>query len=192
MLSADSALLGGVQNGAGVQYRKEYTEMKKKRTEKRTLSKEERKAVRYEKAMHWLFEEGNYGKKHLLSRYRKRMNLPLETAVSDLREWGILYPQDGDRSSKEYERFLERNQEIEFEYKYHGIIETSNDMFAYIEDYTSGGAPFGVSWQQVGIDPSLPYEEKVRLYAEQLETPAGHQNGDGELYEYTDTDDPPF
>ena len=142
--------------------------MKKKKTKKRKLSKEERKAIRYEKAMSWLFEEGNYGKKHLLSRYRKHMNLPLETAAQDLQEWGILYS-EADRTSEAYERFLRLNKEIDFEYQYRGIIETSDDMFSHIDGYTSGGFAYGTSWQEIGIDPSLPYEEKVRLYAEQMD-----------------------
>lgn len=36
--------------------------------------------------------------------------------------------------------------------------------FCYIAGYTSGGVPYGLMWEQVGIDPELPFEEKVRLY----------------------------
>ena len=39
--------------------------------------------------------------------------------------------------------------------------------FAYIEGYTPSGAPYGVRWEDVGIDSELPFEEKVRLYMEQ-------------------------
>ena len=39
--------------------------------------------------------------------------------------------------------------------------------FAYIAGYTPGGAPYGVRWEDVGIDSELPFEEKVRLYMEQ-------------------------
>ena len=34
--------------------------------------------------------------------------------------------------------------------------------------YTDGGAPFGVMWEEVGIDPGLPFEEKVKLYHMQM------------------------
>lgn len=40
--------------------------------------------------------------------------------------------------------------------------------FAYIAGYTSGGAPYGVRWEDVGIDSELPFEEKVRLYMVQM------------------------
>lgn len=31
-----------------------------------------------------------------------------------------------------------------------------------------GGAPFGVMWEEVGFDPELPFEEKVKLYHMQM------------------------
>ena len=38
--------------------------------------------------------------------------------------------------------------------------------------YTPGGAPYGVRWEDVGIDHELPFEEKVRLYMDQLKNRA--------------------
>ena len=40
--------------------------------------------------------------------------------------------------------------------------------FAFIAGYTSGGAPYGMRWEDVGIDSELPFEEKVRLYMDQI------------------------
>lgn len=42
-----------------------------------------------------------------------------------------------------------------------------DDTFSFIAGYTAGGAPYGVTWEEVGIDPDLPFEEKVRLYGGQ-------------------------
>ena len=28
-----------------------------------------------------------------------------------------------------------------------------NDVFYYIAGYTSGGAPFGVTWEEMGLEP---------------------------------------
>lgn len=39
-----------------------------------------------------------------------------------------------------------------------------DDRFACIVGYTSGGAAYGLQWEDVGIDPDLPFDEKVRLY----------------------------
>lgn len=41
--------------------------------------------------------------------------------------------------------------------------ESCDDWFAFIAGYTSGGAPFGTTWEEMGIDPSLPFSEKVSL-----------------------------
>lgn len=38
-----------------------------------------------------------------------------------------------------------------------------NDEFAYIVGYTGWGFPYGVTWEEMGIDPDLPFEEKVKL-----------------------------
>jgi len=40
--------------------------------------------------------------------------------------------------------------------------------FAYIAGYTPGGAPYGVRLEDVGIDSELPFDEKVRLYMDQM------------------------
>ena len=54
-------------------------------------------------------------------------------------------------------------------------VEMSSDMdgtFAFIAGYTPGGVPYGVTWEQVGIDSELPFEEKVRLYRKQMDASA--------------------
>ncbi len=42
----------------------------------------------------------------------------------------------------------------------------NDDVFASIVGYTPDGEPFGLKWEDLGIDPGLPYEEKARLYYE--------------------------
>ena len=41
--------------------------------------------------------------------------------------------------------------------------DTCDDYFAYIAGYTSGGASYGTTWEEMGIDPSIPFSEKVRI-----------------------------
>ncbi len=41
--------------------------------------------------------------------------------------------------------------------------ESCDDRFAFIAGYTSGGAPYGTTWEEMGIDPALPFSEKVSL-----------------------------
>ncbi len=44
------------------------------------------------------------------------------------------------------------------------LYEDCDDRFAFIAGYTDGGAPYGVMWEEAGIDPELPFAEKVKLY----------------------------
>ena len=41
--------------------------------------------------------------------------------------------------------------------------ESCDDRFAFIAGYTSGGAPYGTTWEEMGIDPLLTFSEKVSL-----------------------------
>lgn len=41
--------------------------------------------------------------------------------------------------------------------------------FVFIAGYTSGGAPYGIRWEDVGIDPDLSLEQKYSLYYEEKE-----------------------
>ena len=47
------------------------------------------------------------------------------------------------------------------------ILDVSMDMddtFAFIAGYTTGGFPYGTTWEELGIDPELPLQEKVKRY----------------------------
>lgn len=41
-----------------------------------------------------------------------------------------------------------------------------DDTFAFIVGYTSGGAPYGTTWEQMGVDPELSYKDKVKSLLE--------------------------
>ena len=41
----------------------------------------------------------------------------------------------------------------------------SDDTFAFIAGRTPAGIPYGTTWEEIGIDPALPFEEKQALYA---------------------------
>ena len=57
--------------------------------------------------------------------------------------------------------------------------------FAFIAGYTPGGAPYGVTWEEVGIDSDLPFDEKVILYMKQMD-------GSAEALEIDEDDELPF
>ena len=47
---------------------------------------------------------------------------------------------------------------------YDDTFDFMDDRFAFIAGYTSGGAPYGVQWEDVDIPPELPFEVKMALY----------------------------
>ena len=57
--------------------------------------------------------------------------------------------------------------------------------FAFIAGYTTVGAPYGVTWEEVGIDSELPFDVKVRLYMDQM-------SGSGDVLEIDDDAELPF
>lgn len=44
------------------------------------------------------------------------------------------------------------------------FFEDMDNEFAFIAGYTPGGFPYGTTWEELGIDPALPLEEKVKRY----------------------------
>lgn len=52
---------------------------------------------------------------------------------------------------------------------YELLYSDCDDNFAFIAGYTRGGAVYGTTWEEIGINPELPFEEKVRLYFQLME-----------------------
>ena len=51
-----------------------------------------------------------------------------------------------------------------FELVNNQVVVCMDDTFAFIAGYTSSGVSYGTTWEEIGIDPSLPFEEKKDLY----------------------------
>ena len=130
---------------------------------KKKLTKAERKETRLRKGKQWLLTYTG-SPKRMNKHYREQFHVDAVTAAKDLQELEVNYTQEQldqmkqrrmEREAKERERLAE-------------LYEDCDDRFAFIAGYTDGGAPFGVMWEEVGIDPELPFEEKVKLYHMQM------------------------
>lgn len=53
------------------------------------------------------------------------------------------------------------------------IYDDCDDIFAFIAGYTDGGVPYGITWEEENIDPDLPFDEKIRLYQEKIDSEMG-------------------
>ena len=104
--------------------------------------------------------------------YRERFYVDAVTAAKDLQELGVNYTQKQLDQIKQAEEQRLRQRRMEREAKERErlaeLYEECDDRFAFIAGYTDGGAPYGVMWEEVGIDPGLPFEEKVKFYHMQM------------------------
>jgi hypothetical protein len=73
----------------------------------------------------------------------------------------------------------------ETENTYSELYSDMNGIFVFISGYTPGGTPYGVTWEEVGIDSELPFDVKVRLYMDQM-------SGSGDVLEIDDDAELPF
>ena len=124
---------------------------------KKSLTKSERKEVRLQKARQWML---TYEGKHIVRAYRKRFKVDITCALNDLGEIGALSPEEL-AVKREAERIrleqLRRRREEKAIQDFYDRFPGSDDNFYYIAGYTPGGAPYGVTWEEMGLDPwTLP------------------------------------
>lgn len=143
------------------------------------MSKAERKRIRLQKSKQWLITYTG-SPKNMNKHYRERFHVDALTAARDLQELGVNYTQEQLDQIKrsEEQRLAQRRKEKEAKAQ-SGLDmlyanEYCDDRFAYIAGYTGGGTAYGLQWEEIGIDPSLPFEEKMRLYV----------NGEYEIPDY--------
>jgi len=120
---------------------------------KKKLTKPERREQRLRKARQWVL---TYEGKHIVRAYRKRFNVDLTCALKDLEAIGALSPENlaAMRAAEELrlqQRREEREQKRAQEFAEEFVEQ--NGMFFYIAGYTSGGAPYGVTWEEMGMEP---------------------------------------
>ena len=123
------------------------------------------------KGKQWLLTYTGSPKK-MNKHYRERFHVDAVTAAKDLQELGVIYTQEQLDQIKQAEEQRLRQRRMEREAKERErlaeLYEDCDGRFAFIAGYTDGGAPYGVMWEEVGIDPGLPFEEKVKLYHMQM------------------------
>ena len=138
---------------------------------KKKLTKAERKEARLRKGKQWLLTYTGSSKK-MNKHYRERFHVDAVTAATDLQELGVNYTQEQLDQIKQAEEQRLRQRRMEREARERErlaeLYEDCDGRFAFIGGYTDGGAPYGVMWEEVGIDPGLPFEEKVKLYHMQM------------------------
>jgi hypothetical protein len=105
-------------------------------------------------ARHWLVK---YEGKNVVRGYRKHYGVDLLCAVKELQMLGV-------KLDHEYVDRLKHSEKLRIEQKQtvrerkrkellEEIYKDSDDTFAYIAGYTSWGFPYGVTWEEAGMEP---------------------------------------
>lgn len=130
------------------------------------LTKEQRLAH----AAAWLPVQ--YGKKWndyhrgMLKAYRNRYGVDERTASDELRGLGVETPKNlGYVKSSKPPKAKKKKKKRDAFYDDWGDEFSQDGTFAFIAGFTSGGAPYGVTWAELGLD-QYPWEERVRRYRE--------------------------
>lgn len=131
-------------------------------------SKTMRKEIRLQKARQWI-PTYNGTPKHMARNYRKRFHVDINTALSDLQAIGVEFTQ-------EYLEAVKRSEEERIRQKHAKkrqklmeeealLYADSDDRFAFIAGYTSGGMSYGTTWEELGLEPYASYEQLMEAYA---------------------------
>lgn len=102
--------------------------------QKKKQTRPERREARLKKARAWV---PTYSGSHLVRAYRKKFGVDPACALRDLGEIGAIPPEKLAVMQRAiYDRYPD-----------------SDDTFFFIAGYTPGGAPYGVTWEEMGMEP---------------------------------------
>ena len=116
-------------------------------------TKTEQREARLRKARQWAL---TYEGSHIVRAYRKRFKVDYSCALNDLEAIGALGPEKLATMRQAEQIRLDqrrREQEAKAAQAFHDRYPDSDDTFFYIAGYTSGGAPYGVTWAEMGLAP---------------------------------------
>ena len=122
-------------------------------TKKKKQTKAERREARLRKVRQWAL---TYEGSHIVRAYRKRFKVDYSCALNDLEAIGALGPEKLATMRQAEQIRLDqrrREQEAKAAQAFHDRYPDSDDTFFYIAGYTSGGAPYGVTWAEMGLAP---------------------------------------
>ena len=120
---------------------------------KKLKPKQESREQRLCRARQWVHA---YSGSHLVQDYRTHFKVVVACALNDLEAIGALPPEKLEalrRAEKIRLRQKQKGRELKKEQASLDSLPDSDDTFYYIAGYTSGGAPYGVTWEEMGLEP---------------------------------------
>ena len=143
--------------------------MKRRNAKKAAKGKQAKKNmpqnIRLDKAKKWL---ETYIGDNILKAYRKKFAVGRLDAIKELQILGLEFSSDVIQKEKQAveahqqnirNRKAKRRADRSVENSSVDLSTHSDDNFFFIAGYTSGGAPYGVTWQEMGLEPYEGYGE---------------------------------
>jgi hypothetical protein len=117
---------------------------------------------RLQSAGHWI---PKYEGKNIVRGYAKWFGVDLLCAIIELRMLGVHVDENYEtnlRQSIETKAKHRRQKRLaRKEAEFDNLYSDSDDTFAYIAGYTSGGVPYGVTWEEIGEEPPWIDDEDI-------------------------------
>lgn len=103
---------------------------------------------RLREAREWFPAQGFSEDSHIVKAYRKRFGVDKECAMRELCLLGVLSRE----KQKAYEEQLKKKTVVE------ELDPFQDENFSFIAGYTSGGAPYGITWEEeADFDEECPF-----------------------------------
>lgn len=113
---------------------------------------------RLREARKWFLEQGFTEDSHVVKAYRKKFNVDKDCAMRELCMLHVLSPE----KQKSYENQLaakkRKRQEGRMTKEY--INPDQDEFFYFIAGYTSGGVPYGITWEQASKDGLIEEDDE--------------------------------
>ena len=115
-----------------------------------TLTREKR----LPRARRWIEQ---YTGTHIVKAYKKRFGVDQLCAMTELKMLGVNldsgYVERATAAEMVRRAQLQEKKEKQKEQAWLALHANQDDRFFYIAGYTSGGAPYGVTWEEMGLEP---------------------------------------
>lgn len=132
---------------------------KKKKPQVHTLKRK----PRLQKAKGWLAAYDGDEKK-IIRKYRDKFLVDIATAVRDLQDIGYTFTPEYVYAVLQGEERRIRQMALKKQEQAMQDVDWRDDTFYFIAGYTSGGAPYGVTWKEMGLEP---YQDESELFDEE-------------------------
>jgi len=127
---------------------------KKKKKPLPPRCKRMKRTARLQSARSWI---PKYEGKSIVRGYKKHFGVDLLCAVKELEMLGYSFSEQYKESLKQNLEYRQKGHQMRKQLKEQQELESmypcSDDRFYFIAGYTSGGAPYGITWEEMGMEP---------------------------------------